>query len=121
MPNLLRAFVKTLSSYSLGFEDDMLSVVPFPVLTDDTLFLIEHSIQWSFRKRCRDCKTRQVNTCFEDEFQRFVKHTFSIAIDTEDKATLHSDAMIVKHFDAPEIVVWLLPRLSHRLQSIRIL
>ena len=85
-----------------GLEDDVLSVVKFPIFRENPAFRFETLIKTSVRKRRDDRITRQINLGCDREFRSFHKHIGFILVQAEYEAALERNAMFVQAFNDAE-------------------
>jgi hypothetical protein len=80
-------------------ENDVLAVIEFPILRQDSTFGLQSFVEGSIWKRRNDGKPRQVNAGLNGKLGGFQKCVRLVVIESENEAALQSDPMLMEHFN----------------------
>src|SRR5262249_46954653 len=82
-----------------GAKNDVLSVIQFPVPSQDAVFGLEPPVKRGVRKRSHYREPWQVNAGLNCELCRFQKDIRRVVVEAEHEAPLKRNAMLVEPLD----------------------
>src|SRR5579862_3590927 len=98
-PGNFSASFQLSNAHPLGLKNDVLAIVEFPVSSQDSAFTLESAVKSRSRKRRHNREPRKIYFRVHRKLRSFHEDVGTIAVQTENEASLQRDAMIVKIFN----------------------